>query len=48
MTRTQEVITLDGVILFMWRQGKDTLDIARRLGLHESVIANRLWKLRAA
>jgi hypothetical protein len=29
-----------------WRNGMDTLDIAKRYFLKESEIANRLWKIR--
>jgi hypothetical protein len=36
----------DGAISAHWRAGLDTLDIARELGVHESVIANRLMHLR--
>lgn len=35
-------------ILTLWRFGLDTLDIARELGVHESVVANRLMHLREA
>lgn len=33
-------------ILTLWRFGLDTFDIARELGVHESVVANRLMHLR--
>lgn len=33
-------------ILTLWRFGLDTLDIAREMGVHESVVANRLMHLR--
>jgi DNA-binding CsgD family transcriptional regulator len=36
----------DDAIAAHWRAGLDTLDIARELGLHESVVANRLTHLR--
>jgi hypothetical protein len=38
----------DGLILALWKQGIDTLDIARRLGVHESEVANRLFHIREA
>lgn len=38
----------DGMIAFLWKSGLDTLDIAKRIGLHESQVSNRLWKLREA
>lgn len=38
----------DGMILFLWKSGLDTYEIGKRVGLHESHIANRLWKLRSA
>jgi formyltetrahydrofolate hydrolase len=34
------------MILPLWRQGYDTLDIAFTLALPEYEVANRLWKLR--
>lgn len=34
------------MILPLWRQGYDTLDIAYTLALPEYVVANRLMKLR--
>lgn len=37
----------DGLIVFLWKSGLDTLEIARRVGLHESQVANHLWKLRS-
>ena len=30
----------------LWKQGSDTLDISRKLGVHESVIANRMCQVR--
>lgn len=43
----REVTTVDeGVILALWRQGLDTLAIARHLHLTEAQVYNRLWHLR--
>lgn len=36
----------EGLILALWRQGLDTLSIARHLHLTESQVYNRLWHLR--
>jgi DNA-directed RNA polymerase specialized sigma24 family protein len=36
----------DSIILVCWMSGLDTYDIAVRLGLPESVIANRLFHAR--
>ncbi|MCK1541426.1 hypothetical protein IVB12_05395 [Bradyrhizobium sp. 179] len=36
----------DGLILALWKQGLDTYDVAKRLGLHEWQVANRLLHLR--
>jgi hypothetical protein len=36
----------DDAIAAHWRAGLDTYDIARELGVHESVVANRLLHLR--
>jgi predicted transcriptional regulator len=36
----------DGVILALWRERMDTLDIAKKLNLRESQVANRLARLR--
>jgi DNA-binding CsgD family transcriptional regulator len=41
-------LTHDGVMLLLWKSGLDTFEIAKRIGLHESQVANRLWKLRGA
>jgi hypothetical protein len=39
----------DGVLYALWHNMKlDTYDIARRVGLPESTVANRLPKIRAA
>jgi hypothetical protein len=39
-------IQAESMILPLWRQGKDTLDIARALSLPEHEIANRLLRMR--
>jgi hypothetical protein len=44
---SEVTVTHDGVIMFLWKAGLDTLDIAKRIGLHESQVSNRLWKLRS-
>jgi hypothetical protein len=37
----------DGVMVALWKRGKDTYDIARLMGFtHESEVANRLAHLR--
>ena len=36
----------DGVILALWKEKFDTLDIAHKLGLRECQVANRLMHLR--
>jgi DNA-binding CsgD family transcriptional regulator len=36
----------DDAIAAHWRAGLDTFEIARELGVHESVVANRLTHLR--
>lgn len=43
-------IAHDGLILMLWNKGKgkDTLTIARQLGLHEWQVYNRLLHLREA
>jgi DNA-binding CsgD family transcriptional regulator len=41
-------LTHDGMIVFLWKSGLDTFEISKRIGLHESQVANRLWKLRSA
>lgn len=48
--RHSEEVTLthDGMIVFLWKSGLDTFEIAKRIGLHEHQVANRLWKLRSA
>jgi hypothetical protein len=46
--RPEVTIEHDGMIAFLWKAGLDTLEIARRIGLHESQVSNRLWKLREA
>jgi hypothetical protein len=45
---SEVTVTHDGVIMFLWKSGLDTLDIAKRTGLHESQVCSRLWKLREA
>jgi DNA-binding Lrp family transcriptional regulator len=40
--------THDGAVLAMWKLGDDTNEIAKRLGLRESEVANRLARLRDA
>lgn len=40
-------VTHDGMIVFLWKSGLDTFEISKRLGLHESQVFNRLWKLRS-
>lgn len=39
-------IARDGLILALWRQGKDTSDIAAALQMRPAHVANRLAKLR--
>lgn len=41
-------MTHDGMIMFLWKSGLDTLDIAKRIGLHESQVASRPARLRSA
>ena len=36
----------EGMILFFWKMGYDTFDIAKRMQAREYQIANRLWHLR--
>ena len=36
----------DGMIEALWKQKLDTFDIAQKLGLRESQVANRLARLR--
>jgi hypothetical protein len=45
-----EPVTLvdDGLIMALWKQGLDTVDIAAQLRLHEHQVANRLLHLREA
>lgn len=45
-----EAVTLvdDGLIIALWKQGLDTVDIAAQLRLHEHQVANRLLHLREA
>lgn len=45
-----EPITLvdDGLIMALWKQGLDTVDIAKQLRLYEWQVANRLLHLREA
>lgn len=38
----------DGTIVALWKSGFDTLEIAKRLSVHEGQIANRLARLRDA
>lgn len=38
----------DKEILGMWRDGFDTFEIAKRLNVHQSKVANRLARLRDA
>jgi Mn-dependent DtxR family transcriptional regulator len=38
----------DGAILALWKLRLDTNEISKRLGLHESIVANRLARLRDA
>src|SRR6185437_537178 len=38
--------TNDGLIIAMWKFGLDTYEMAKRLHVHESVIANRLMHIR--
>lgn len=45
--RAEVTLTHDGVMLLLWKSGLDTFEIAKRIGLHESQVANRLWKLRS-
>jgi hypothetical protein len=46
--RSEVTVTHDGMIAFLWKSGLDTLEIAKRTGLHEAQVANRLWQLRSA
>lgn len=46
--RPEVTFAHDGMIMFLWKSGLDTLDIAKRIGLHEAQVANRLWQLRSA
>lgn len=46
--REEVTLTHDGMIVFLWKSGLDTFEIAKRIGLHEYQVANRLWKLRSA
>lgn len=39
-------VTHDGLIWMLWKQGKDTYEIATRLGLKEFQVANRLPHIR--
>lgn len=43
-----EAPRLDAMILRMWRGRWDTAEIARVLGVHQSVVANRLAIIRDA
>lgn len=45
--RPEVTLEHDGMIAFLWKSGLDTFEIAKRIGLHESQVANRLWKLRS-
>lgn len=36
----------DNAIRFLWKRGFDTLEIARKLSLHEWQVANRLIQIR--
>ena len=36
---------MNALILNLWESGKDTYDIARELGVHESVVYNALARL---
>lgn len=38
----------EGAIVVLWNSGLDTFEIANRIGLHESQVANLLWQLRSA
>jgi len=38
--------TNDGLIIAMWKFGLDTYEMAKRLHVHESIIANRLMHIR--
>jgi DNA-directed RNA polymerase specialized sigma24 family protein len=38
----------DGLILMLWKQGLDTYEIAKRIGLREHQVANRLLRIREA
>ncbi|GAC1572991.1 MAG: hypothetical protein NVS3B5_02240 [Sphingomicrobium sp.] len=43
----RDVTTVDdGVMLALWRQGLDTLAIAKQMQLAEWQVANRLWHIR--
>lgn len=46
--RPEVTFAHDGMIAFLWKSGLDTFEIAKRLGLHESQVANRLGQLRSA
>jgi len=48
MIRAHESILNDGTILAMWKVKLDTHTIAKLLHVHESIIANRLARLRDA
>jgi DNA-binding CsgD family transcriptional regulator len=48
LNRPEVTLTHDGVMLLLWKSGLDTYEIAKRIDLHESQVANRLWKLRSA
>lgn len=39
-------IAIDGLILALWKMRMDTKDIAARLRMRESAVANRLAQLR--
>lgn len=44
--RQAPIVLGDGEILAEWKRGSDTFDIAKRLHVHESEIANRLTHIR--
>ena len=46
--RASAAFTHDGAILGLWKLGLDTFEIAKRLGVRESQIANRIARLRDA
>ena len=46
MKQDHSDIARDGLILTLWREKKDTRDIARALNMREAAVANRLAWLR--